>query len=70
MLCDYLTGGPEVTTQTKFQAASMSKPVMALGALSMVEKGEMDLDENINDKLTSWQVSMAISNTIIMLMCK
>jgi CubicO group peptidase (beta-lactamase class C family) len=45
-----------VTAETLFQAASVSKPVTALGALRLVEKGMLDLDAPVNDKLTSWQV--------------
>lgn len=45
-----------VSTETLFLAGSISKPVAALAALQMVEEGQLDLDENVNDKLTSWQV--------------
>ena len=45
-----------VTTRTLFQAGSISKPVAATGALSLVEQGKMSLDENVNDKLKSWKV--------------
>ena len=45
-----------VTPSTLFQAASMSKPVAALGALRMVEAGELSLSEPINNYLTRWQV--------------
>jgi CubicO group peptidase (beta-lactamase class C family) len=45
-----------VTTQTLFQAASISKPVAALAALRLVQEGTLDLDENVNRKLTSWKV--------------
>ena len=45
-----------VTSSTLFQAASVSKPVAALGALHLVEQGKTSLDENINDKLRSWKV--------------
>jgi CubicO group peptidase (beta-lactamase class C family) len=46
-----------VTTQTLFQAGSVSKPVAAIGALSLVEQGELSLDEDVNEKLVSWKVS-------------
>jgi CubicO group peptidase (beta-lactamase class C family) len=39
-----------------FQAASISKPVAALAALSLVEEEKMDLDSNINNYLLGWQV--------------
>lgn len=45
-----------VTTRTLFQAGSISKPVAAAGALSLVEQGKFSLDENVNDKLKSWKV--------------
>lgn len=45
-----------VTEETLFQAASISKPVTALGALRLVERGLLDLDGDVNDRLTSWQV--------------
>ena len=45
-----------VTNHTLFQAGSISKPVAATGALSLVQQGKLSLDENVNDKLKSWQV--------------
>lgn len=45
-----------VTPQTLFQAASISKPVAALGALRLVQQGRLKLDEDVNHKLTSWKV--------------
>lgn len=45
-----------VTTKTLFQAGSISKPVAATAALSMVEQGKLALDENVNDKLKTWKV--------------
>ena len=49
-------GATRVTPTTLFQAGSISKPVAALGALQLVEKGKLTLDENVNDKLKSWKV--------------
>jgi CubicO group peptidase (beta-lactamase class C family) len=48
------TGGPAVTPQTLFQAASISKPVTAMAALRMVEQGKLDLDAGIDKALSSW----------------
>ncbi|MEG0040391.1 MAG: serine hydrolase domain-containing protein [Massilia sp.] len=48
------TGGPAVTPQTLFQAASLSKPVSAMAALRMVEQGKLALDAGIDQALTSW----------------
>jgi CubicO group peptidase (beta-lactamase class C family) len=45
-----------VTTETLFQAGSISKPVAAMVALKKVEQGKLALDENINNKLTSWKL--------------
>jgi len=49
-------GGEPVTPTTLFQAASISKPVAATAALSLVQEGRLDLDEDINQKLKSWAV--------------
>jgi CubicO group peptidase (beta-lactamase class C family) len=45
-----------VTAKTLFQAGSISKPVAATGALSLVEHGKLVLDENVNEKLKTWKV--------------
>ena len=45
-----------VTADTLFQAGSISKPVAALAALSLVEQGKVKLDEDINSYLKSWKV--------------
>jgi CubicO group peptidase (beta-lactamase class C family) len=45
-----------VTVHTLFQAGSISKPVAATGTLYLVEHGALSLDENVNQKLKSWQV--------------
>ncbi len=45
-----------VTENTLFQAASISKPVSAYAALSLVEDGKLALDKNVNQFLTSWYV--------------
>ncbi len=46
----------EATPSTLFQAASMSKSVAALGALTMVEDGLLSLDGDVNDALVAWKV--------------
>lgn len=48
--------GRIVDTDTRFQAASISKPVTAMAAMRMVEQGQLDLDKDINTFLTSWKV--------------
>jgi CubicO group peptidase (beta-lactamase class C family) len=45
-----------VTPLTLFQAASVSKPVAALGALHLVEQHKVSLDEDINTKLRRWHI--------------
>ena len=45
-----------VTDETLFQAASISKPIAAAIALHFVDKGVLDLDEDVNVKLRSWKV--------------
>ncbi|MDB5667969.1 MAG: hypothetical protein JWL74_919 [Alphaproteobacteria bacterium] len=48
--------GAAVTPETMFQAASISKPVAATGALVLVDQGVLDLDRPVNQQLSSWQV--------------
>lgn len=45
-----------VSTETLFQAASISKPVAALAALDMTEEGLIGLDTDVNTYLQSWQL--------------
>jgi CubicO group peptidase (beta-lactamase class C family) len=44
-----------VTTDTLFQACSISKVATAAGALRLVQEGLLDLDEDVN-RLRSWKV--------------
>jgi CubicO group peptidase (beta-lactamase class C family) len=48
--------GKGATPDTVYQAASLSKFVAAVGAMRLVEDGTLDLDQDVNDKLTSWRV--------------
>lgn len=49
-------GGPPVGPDTLFQAASISKPVFALGALHLVDAGKLDLDVDVNRFLQRWKL--------------
>jgi CubicO group peptidase (beta-lactamase class C family) len=44
-----------VTTQTLFQAASISKSINAVGVLKLVQENKLDLNTDINQYLTSWK---------------
>lgn len=46
--------GSPVTTQTLFQAASMSKPLAAVAALRLVEQGKLQLDTDVRPLLQDW----------------
>jgi CubicO group peptidase (beta-lactamase class C family) len=50
------SGKTPVTASTLFQAGSISKPVAALAALHLVDKGLLSLDEDVNTKLRTWTV--------------
>jgi CubicO group peptidase (beta-lactamase class C family) len=39
-----------------FQAGSLSKSVAAAVALELVQRGELDLDADVNDRLSSWSL--------------
>lgn len=51
-----VNGQERVTTNTMFQAASISKTFTALAALQLVEQHKLDLDEDVNVKLAGWKV--------------
>jgi CubicO group peptidase (beta-lactamase class C family) len=52
-------GGAQVTPETMFQAGSISKPVAAMAALSLVEKKKLSLDADVNSELTTWKLPTA-----------
>ena len=54
-VADVETGKP-VDTTTMFQAASISKPVAAMGFLTMVQQDRVSLDDDVNKTLKSWKV--------------
>src|SRR3989442_13644277 len=47
-------GTKAVSALTPFQAASISKPIAAMAALSLVQAGKLSLDKNVNLQLKSW----------------
>jgi CubicO group peptidase (beta-lactamase class C family) len=56
-LADVASGRP-VNEHTKFQAASISKPVTAMAAMSLVQAGKLSLDEDVNLRLVAWKLPM------------
>lgn len=55
-LADTLKNTP-VTTKTMFSAGSISKFLMAVTALKMVDNGQIELEQPINNYLTSWKIA-------------
>jgi CubicO group peptidase (beta-lactamase class C family) len=45
-----------VTAKTLFEAASISKPIAAAGALTLVASGKLSLDVDVNSELRSWKL--------------
>ena len=50
------TSTDSITTETLFQAASISKPVVATAVMRLVERGSMSLEDRANDLLRSWKI--------------
>jgi CubicO group peptidase (beta-lactamase class C family) len=51
-----IAGGRPASTATLFQAASISKPLAAAAALTLVHRGRLSLDKPVNDYLNSWKL--------------
>lgn len=49
-------GGAKATTHTLFCAASISKPVTAMGVLKLVQEGKVNLDADVNQYLKRWKL--------------
>jgi CubicO group peptidase (beta-lactamase class C family) len=45
-----------VTLDTLFQACSVSKPVVAVAVMRLVQEGELELDRDVNEYLRSWKI--------------
>ena len=45
-----------ITTETIFQAGSISKPVTAMAVMRLVQAGKLNLDEDVNRKFVSWKL--------------
>ncbi len=45
-----------VTVETLFEAGSISKPVAAVGAMTLVEQDKLKLDDDVNSYLKEWKV--------------
>ena len=50
------SGTRRVTGRTLFQAASISKPVTAMGMLALVQQEKLSLDEDVNARLKTWKI--------------
>jgi len=48
--------GLAATTDTRFQAASISKPLTALAVLRLIERGRLGLDEDVASYLAGWDI--------------
>ncbi|HEY0413955.1 MAG TPA: serine hydrolase domain-containing protein [Allosphingosinicella sp.] len=48
--------GRPATTDTLYQAASISKPVTATAALALVDRGLLRLDAPVNSELKTWRI--------------
>jgi CubicO group peptidase (beta-lactamase class C family) len=49
-------GGPPVTTNTLFQAGSVSKALTAAAVMNFVQAGKLDLDVDVNQYLKTWKL--------------
>ena len=52
----FVSSGAPVDRDTRFQVASLSKWVTALGVMTLVEQGKIDLDAPVSTYLTRWKL--------------
>ena len=60
-VADAATSRP-VTPETRFQAASISKPVMAVAAAVLADRGQLDLDADVGQSLHSWELPRLVKS--------
>jgi CubicO group peptidase (beta-lactamase class C family) len=65
-IADRSSGAP-VTTETLFQASSMSKTITAAAAMRLAEKGVLNLDAPVESQLKSWKLPVSESKKPITL---
>jgi CubicO group peptidase (beta-lactamase class C family) len=58
-VCDEATATP-ITPDTRFPVASITKPIVGLAVLRLVQQGVLDLDVDVNHYLTSWALPDSI----------
>ena len=51
-----------LTPGTRFQAASISKPVMAVAAAVLADRGQLDLDADVEQSLHSWKLPRLVKS--------
>lgn len=58
-VCDVTSAVP-VTSDTRFPVASLTKPIVGLTVLRLVQQGVLELDVDVNQYLTSWKLSETV----------
>jgi CubicO group peptidase (beta-lactamase class C family) len=57
-------GGAAVTSNTLFQAGSISKPITALAALRLVQQHRLTLDGDVNAQLRGWKLPTPLGEKV------